>query len=144
RISVQDQSVRIAGSAAEIAGIAVQHVQGNIEPRPEGGSLLKLELDAATQADAGLRFLRETPVRDNIGSMLDDWEAEGPVRLDVELGFGLGAASGRPAVAVRATADGPSLNLRHRALRVDDITGLLHYTREAGLQARGLWAPLFG
>lgn len=144
RVSIQDQKVEIEGGDALIAGITAQQVQGVIKPLPEGGSLLDLDIKAAAPLDAGLRFLRETPVRQYLGGVLDNWQAQGTLDLDVALAIGLGAEPGPPGVTVHATTDGSTLHLQDYALQLENIVGALDYTREAGLQATDLAATLFG
>src|SRR5690606_5182746 len=144
RVLVRDETVAIEGADADIAGIRASAVRGNIERRPEGGSLLNLDIAATAPFGTGLDFLRDTPLRERVGSVLDDWRGGGELALSVDLGIGLGGEPLEPRVAVQAALANESLYLPVRSLQVDGISGELLFTSEEGLQARDLEARLFG
>lgn len=144
RVLVRDETVAIEGADADIAGIRASAVRGNIERRPEGGSLLNLDIAATAPFGTGLDFLRDTPLRERVGNVLDDWRGDGELALSVDLGIGLGGEPLEPRVAVQAALANESLYLPVRSLQVDGISGELLFTSEEGLQARDLEARLFG
>jgi uncharacterized protein YhdP len=143
-VFVSDRHTDVLSTQATIAGIEASQVQANVRPLEEGGSLLDLKVNATVETATGLDFLRDTPVRAQVGSVLDGWEASGSLQLDLALQQGLGGASRAQELQVEARAMGGTLDIAPFQLEIAELDGVVHYRNESGLQAQDLQALLFG
>ncbi|HHX82849.1 MAG TPA: TIGR02099 family protein, partial [Pseudomonadaceae bacterium] len=142
-VKVQDRSVQVGSAGASISGIEAHRVDAGIEPLEAGGSLLTLQIDAAASTELGIRFLRESPIRNSIGSLLDDWAATGALDLQVGLAIPLGTDELSQSVEVRVVSDNSSLYLQDQHLAISAIDGEVRYDSSRGLNADSLTARLF-
>lgn len=161
-VFVRDGHVDVRTQTARIAGMALNPSVGIVAPLPAGGSLLTVRGTASTDTGAGLAFLRESPVRDAIGPVIDTWLASGAIDVDVALDIPLGdntaerederVVDGRvidvpvidaPVIDVRVQSNGSELVLSNYALTIDDIRGLVRYNSATGLSAENVDARMF-
>ena len=142
-VNIQDQAVQIGSPGARISGIEARQVDASIEPLEAGGSLLSLQIDASTSTDLGIRFLRESPIRDSVGSLLDDWSASGALDLQVGLAIPLGANDLSQSVDVKVQSHHSRLYLQEQQLEISAIDGEVRYDSSSGLHAEALAARLF-
>ncbi|HEY0962707.1 MAG TPA: YhdP family protein [Pseudomonadales bacterium] len=161
-VTVRDGHVDVRTQTASIAGMALNPSTGTVVPQPEGGSLLRVRGTASTDTGTGLAFLRESPVREAIGPVIDTWLASGAIDVDVALDIPLGmraaASAGEavneapvidapvidaPVIDVRVQSNGSQLVLSNYALTIDEIHGLVRYHSTSGLAADDLDARMF-
>jgi uncharacterized protein (TIGR02099 family) len=146
-VFVSDGHVDVHTQTASIAGMALNPSNATVTPLPGGGSLLAVRGTASTDTGAGLAFLRESPVRDAIGPVIDTWLASGAIDVDVALDIPLGdnaaAREDERVIDVNVRSNGSELVLSDYALTIDDIRGLVRYNSATGLSARDVDARLF-
>ena len=142
-VLVRDQFTDVVSSEASIAGINATQVHAQIRPFAGGGSLLDLQVEALAETSAGLDFLRNTPVSQHVGGVLDGWEGEGNLQVDVSLQQPLGGAQREQSLEVQARAMGSSLRITPYQLDIAGLDGVVRYTNDSGLQADGLQGRLF-
>lgn len=142
-IVVQDQYTDVVSSEASIAGINATAVQASVRPLAAGGSLLSLDVTALADTATGLDFLRNTPVRAQVGAALDAWTASGNLEIDVQLRQPLGGAAMEQELQVTTRAMGSELDIVPYQLQVSGLTGVIRYDHTQGLHAEGLSGRLF-
>lgn len=143
-VLVSDQHTDVVATAATIAGIEASRVAARVRPAGAGGSLLDLQVTALADAGRGLDFLRQTPVREQVGSALDDWQGSGELLLQVGLQQPLGNNPAAQQLQVSAQTRNAVLDIRPYQLVFAGLDGEIGYSHDAGLQAGQLQAQLFG
>lgn len=143
-VLVHDQYTDVVSSEASIAGINATQVHAQVRPFAGGGSLLDLQVEALAETEAGLDFLRNTPVSAYLGGTLDGWTGTGNLQVNVALQQPLGGAARDQTLEVQARAMDSGLRITPYQLDLDGLDGVISYRNDAGLQAADLQARLFG
>ena len=143
-VLVRDQHTDVVSSEASIAGINATQASARVRPLAGGGSLLDLRVEAVAEAGAGLDFLRNTPVRQQLGAVLDGWEGEGNLQMDLTLQQPLGGTELNQTLEVRVRTLDSSLHISPYQLDLTRLDGVAIYRNDNGLQASNLRARLFG
>lgn len=107
---------------------------------------LDLELNAQLSGPGkdGMRFLRETPLRESVGDVFDEWVVQNSLTGNLTLQLPLsGNVEGGYQRLAMALAPG-RLNLTELGLEFSDVSGDLVYDSKAGLSSRKLQGELWG
>jgi len=142
-VNVDNNNVDVEAASAEIEGITLDNTLAVVRPNPESGSWLSVTGDAAASTSLGLAFLRNTPVRNDIGDFIDDWQGEGNVQVDIELGIPLNSPDQQTEVLVNVLSDKSTLTIPEYALAITDLRGRIVFDSEEGLSASALSGNLF-
>ncbi len=146
-VVVRDGNVVVRTQAASIAGMTLDPAIGTVTAQPTGGSLLTVRGTANTDTGSGLAFLRESPVRNAIGPVIDTWQATGQIGVDIALDIPLGENAAQRqderVIDVKVQSTGSELALTDYALTIGDINGLVRYHSASGLSASALSARMF-
>lgn len=144
RVKVENLDVYVTSESAEIANIALGSTRAEVRPISGAtGSWLTVDTQAVTAGNAGLDFLRQSPIRATVGSYLDSWQLEGEVDLDVQLGIPLNNSELENDIQVTALTLGNTLYIPEYDLNFNGVRGPINFSSEQGLQANGLSASLF-
>lgn len=141
---VDDEELLVQSpSARTFRQIATRDVE--VAMHHEGdGSWLTVRGDVAAQDDDVLRLLRESPLREKVGAVIDQWGWRGPVDARLDLGFALGDAGRAQELRVDTELQGGELLLADQSLRLTGVRGPLRYRSESGLQSPGIAASWYG
>lgn len=142
-VVIRDDQVDISSQHARIAGITLDPSTATLRPVEGGGSLLRVQGTASSNTDTGLAFLRETPVRSELGAFMDKWQASGRIDAKIALALPLGASPALREIAVDVRSHNSMLVLPDYALTLADVSGDIHYRLDTGLSADALSATLF-
>jgi uncharacterized protein (TIGR02099 family) len=142
-VLVRDQYTDVSSSEASIAGINATQVQAQVRPFAGGGSLLDLRVEALAETGVGLDFLRDTPVKQQVGSALDGWGGEGNLQVNLALQQPLGGAAREQSLEVLARAMDSTLRITPYQLDIAGLNGVVRYRNDSGLQAEQLQGRLF-
>lgn len=89
-------------------------------------------------AQNALRFLKETPIRSQLGSFIEDWHASGKVSGVVSVHVPLNDTAPPVDVAAEITLKGAQLALPSQNLEFNDLGGEVSYTTASGVQSDNL------
>lgn len=143
-VRVDNNEVDVSSEGALIAGIRLGAGTAQIRPlQNASGAWLSVETRALADGNVGLNFLRETPVRQTVGNFMDDWQLDGDLDLDINLGIPLNNTTLDNDIQIDAITAGNSLRIPEYYLSFNDIYGPLSFTSSEGLRANGLSARLF-
>ena len=143
-VRVDNNAVDVSTEAAQIANIRLGTGTAQIRPiQGSSGAWLSVDTRALAEGNVGLNFIRETPVRQTVGDFLDDWQLDGNVNLEIDLGIPLNNPGLENEIQVQAIMAGNSLRIPEYDLGFNDIYGPLSFTSTEGLRANGLSARLF-
>jgi len=110
-----------------------------VAPNPVGkGSLLGIRGQVTGPADDGLRVLRESPLRDVLGSTFDSWSLDGQMAVDLTLSIPLEKGAPGELQQVSVDLSAADLDMENLRLSVDQLAGRIDYSNQAGLSATGL------
>jgi uncharacterized protein (TIGR02099 family) len=144
-VQVDNNDVDVSSDSAEIAAIELGATSAEVRPiSGAAGAWLSVETEAVTDGNVGLDFLRQSPTRNTIGSYLDNWQLEGDLDVDVQLGIPLNNSGLENDIRVTAIALGNTLEIPEYDLSFSGIRGPINFSNSSGLQATGLSASLFG
>jgi len=142
-ITQDNTSVDVIADTAEIEGIRLGRTLGTVRPLPEGASWLAFQGSATTTTQLGMAFLRNTPVRNDIGDFIDDWRGEGNIQVDINLGIPLNSPDRDTSVQVNVLSNVSTLTIPEYALSIDQLRGRVVYDSARGLSASALSGRLF-
>ena len=143
-VVVRDEKVDVYASEALIDGIMLDSgVRSITRPAPQGGSVVKVVGTADTDTATGLAFLKNSPVREQTGDFMDNWEGSGNLNIDIGLSIPIGANTADPDVSVVVNSSGSALFLPDYQLGISAINGNVIYNSHDGLGAEAVSASLF-
>ncbi|MES2626398.1 MAG: YhdP family protein [Pseudomonadota bacterium] len=142
-VEAREADVDVMTTKGRISGINLQPTTATVRPVATGGSLVTVIGAAATDTATGLEFLRTTPLHDNIGSFLDNWQSFGNLAIGLNLAIPLGINSDPDRIDVSVQSTGSELVMPDYDLVINDINGEITYNNLAGLNATALTARLF-
>jgi uncharacterized protein (TIGR02099 family) len=120
-----------------------------VEVYEKGGSKKRyLAIDAGIDGPLrdALSILRESPLRNQVGPVLDDWQAEGRMTAMLDLDIPLKGLTREEAgdINVDVVLEGNSLAIPEQKLIFDSLRGTVRYSGERGLFADNLQAQWLG
>ena len=139
----ENNNVDVTATSAAIEGINLGSTTATVRPAEEGGMWLSLQGSASTRTDLGMAFLRNTPVRNNIGDFIDDWRGEGNIDVDINLGIPLNNPERRTDVMVNVVSNMSTLTIPAYSLAIEQLRGRVVYDSDTGLSANALSGQLF-
>ena len=142
-VVVNNNEVDVEAEHAMIQQMALATTRAEVRPDPEGGSWISLQSSADTSTALGLDFLKTTPVRNNIGSFIDDWEGQGSLHVDINLGIPINNPARETDVLVNVLSNLSTLSIPDYSLSIDELRGRVIYNSENGLSASALSGQLF-
>ncbi len=143
-VVVDNTDVSGRAEAATIAGVPVRDIRfRTIEVAGNSKPLLAVTATAATEVSRALGVLAQSPLRRRV-EPLHDWQAEGPVRVALDLRIPL--SKQRTGEHYRVAAKLADAALTHRAsgLKFERIRGDLSFSDVDGLAATGLASRFWG
>lgn len=142
-VEARDADVDVSTTAGSIAGMQLQPTTATVRPVATGGSLVTVHGAATADTATGLDFLRTTPVHDNIGTFLDNWQSSGSLDIGLELAIPLGANPDPDNIDIVVQSTGSEIFMPDYALGIGAINGEVTYSNTKGLNATALSARLF-
>ena len=135
----------------EFLGAKLQGGQVLVVVPDSGPAILDIDVLASGSSESGMRALRETPLREDIGGVVDEFNSSGGklevnLALDIPLAEDPAVKSG--AVETKVNADinvtGAAVEMPSNSLYVDNANGVLNFNLVDGLTAKKLEGEIFG
>jgi uncharacterized protein (TIGR02099 family) len=154
-VKVDNNEVDVSAESALIEGIPLGNTEATVRPRAQGGSWLSVEGSSETSTDLGMAFLRNTPVRNDIGDFIDEWQGEGNIQVDIQLGIPLNNSEQSAEqsaeqseeqstdVFVNVFSNTSKLTIPEYSLSIEELRGNVVYDSDSGLSANALSGMLF-
>jgi uncharacterized protein (TIGR02099 family) len=147
-VKVDNTDVDVSAESALIEEILLENTVATVRPAEQGGTWLSVEGSAETSTEKGLAFLRNTPVRNDIGDFIDEWQGEGNIEIDMQLGIPLNNSDEQNEVQgidvlVNVFSNTSKLTIPEYSLSVDELRGNIVYDSDSGLSANALSGMLF-
>lgn len=95
-------------------------------------------------AKQGIRYLQDTPLRDQLGGAFDPWSASGVMNADLFVQLALSENSQSPHIRLQTDLHGVDLNIDDLQLNFENIKGSLIYDSQTGLRSNNMQARTFG
>ncbi|AWF82417.1 TIGR02099 family protein [Microbulbifer sp. A4B17] len=144
RLLLDDDTVRVNADRAKLWNMDAGNIHVAVIPQAGGGSRLDVQTDVTGPAADGLRLLRESPLRDHLGTAFDDWTLNGQLDGAVSLTLPLGQASIEPKQQVELNLNRAALELEGLRLNTTELRGLVKYDTRSGLEGTRLDGKLWG
>ena len=142
-LAIDDGEVAVAAPRARLWNMQARELQVAVTPQ-EQGSRLDVRAELSGPAADGLRLLRESPLRDQLGNAFDDWALAGQISGQLHLTQGLGGAAVAPVQQVDLFLEEGELALENLKLQFDALNGSVHYSSHTGLAGTALRGRLWG
>ncbi|MFK7732015.1 MAG: YhdP family protein [Pseudomonadales bacterium] len=142
-VFVDDANVLVEASEARVSGLAMQSAVVRYVPAANlKGGTVKLKSSLNGELDAALELCRDSPIREQLGSALDDWAATGRIsgRLSTDIPIGLDKSF---SVDLRARLHEAQLDNEQINIQFNDVNGPLRYSSSKGLHSAGLVGTLW-
>jgi len=104
-----------------------------------------LTVNGQLQGDAaeGVRYLQDTPLRDQMSGTFDSWRAKGDMHADLFVQLPM-SGEGNPHIRLQTDFQGVDLAIEDLKLEFSDSKGSLIYDSKVGISSEGLSAKTFG
>jgi len=147
RLLVKDATVLASIDSAKAYDSRVEYAEVESNPRSDApGSLLKITGSIQGPASDGIRVLRESVLRQYIGSNMDSWFLIGDMHAGLDLAIPIGTGEEKPQGAyqqVNIDLKAPSFELQNLNLQLSDVAGRIRYDSNTGIASDNLTAVLF-
>ncbi|MBB3047121.1 uncharacterized protein (TIGR02099 family) [Litorivivens lipolytica] len=104
---------------------------------------LAVKAKAAAPLPSALRVVRESALRNQVGSTFDEWAGRGSVEAVLDLNIPL-TPNREPVARVHANIDAKQVELQNLRLKLEDLRGPLVFDSSTGLNGRDIQATVFG
>ncbi|WP_295798719.1 YhdP family protein [uncultured Microbulbifer sp.] len=141
-LAINDAEVVVNAPRARLWNIDASALRVTVAPQ-QRGSRLDVRADLSGPAADGLRLLRESPLREQLGSAFDDWALGGRLDGELRLTQGLGGAAIAPQQQVDLSLSEAQLALENLRLEFQSLNGEVHYSSDAGLTGTALTGRLW-
>ncbi|MCY3620586.1 MAG: DUF3971 domain-containing protein [Gammaproteobacteria bacterium] len=140
----------VGGNGARLSGSArvFDTDVGDIDLRvPPSGDQMALRLRSRADASQLLHFVRNSPIRDGMPFLSDDWAGDGPVVVAADMVLPLAAAEdedpGPRDLRLEFDLEGTHIDLADLGLRFDDLNDRVSYVWPNSLSSERLTGTLF-
>ncbi|WP_444943690.1 YhdP family protein [Microbulbifer sp. ZKSA006] len=144
RLLLDDDRVRVNADRAKLWNMDAGDIQVAVTPQANGGSRLDVQTHVVGPAADGLRLLRESPLRDHLGSAFDDWALSGQLDGAVSLTLPLGRAAVMSKQQIELNLSRGGLQLEGLRLDTTALNGRVKYDSSTGLEGTRLTGKLWG
>lgn len=143
QVLIDDEEARIdVAKAATLGQTAIEHAV--VEVDAKAGRLV-VGANVASADDDVLAVLTESPLQEQLGTVLQGWHWRGQATAELSLNLPLRHDAGKPVIVVDAKLASGQLRLEPAAnLIVENVQGPLNYSSSGGLTSPGLTGRIFG
>ncbi|GAA5316990.1 MAG: YhdP family protein [Candidatus Pelagadaptatus aseana] len=136
---VDDRNLYGAVAKAGLMGSQLTAAEVSMMPNPSGvGSLLNITGNLRGPAQDLLTVLTETPLQKALGDGFSQWQMQGDMKAQLQLGIPLTAGQPGMTQDIAVTLRDVDLAMQDTGLTVESLSGDLHYSDKAGLAAKQL------
>ncbi|WP_444910303.1 YhdP family protein [Microbulbifer sp. TRSA005] len=143
-LRLDDGNVSVSADKARVWGVDANKVLVEVTPQKDKGSRLDVTAQLQGPAADGLRLLRESPLRKQLGNAFDEWLLSGDIRGQLNLTQPLGGASVSPAQRVELQLSRGDLQLQNLRLHAEALAGDVIFDSDTGLEGTELKGQLWG
>ena len=142
-LGINDRDVLVVAPRARLWNVDGANVSVRLSPETTG-SRLDVRAELAGPATDGLKILRESPLRDRLGSAFDSWVLDGAMRGTLQLSQPLGGADFEPSQQIDLALSDASLSLQNLNLDFEQLSGNVRYHSRDGLKGSRFRGQLWG
>lgn len=116
-----------------------------VKLRPEGDNThLHVAGRLTGEAQQGLRYFTETPLKKVVKNAFDQWQAEGDLNVSMVLDMPLGEEGSEPNINLDAHFTDANLYLGELKLQLEKLNGILNFNSQHGITANQISGSVFG
>ncbi|MBN8432322.1 TIGR02099 family protein [Microbulbifer salipaludis] len=142
-LGINDREVLVVAPSAKLWDVSGANVSVRISPEPTG-SRLDVRAELAGPAADGLKILRESPLRERLGTAFDSWDLGGTMQGTLQLSQPLGGADFAPSQQVDVALSDAHLTLQNLNLDIHGLDGNVRYHSSDGLKGSRFRGRLWG
>ncbi|HEY8570773.1 YhdP family protein [Microbulbifer sp.] len=142
-LGINDRDVLVAAPRARLWHVDGANVAVRVSPQ-QTGSRLDVRAELAGPAADGLKLLRESPLRDKLGSAFDSWKLGGDMQGTLRIVQPLGGADFAPSQQIDLQLSDAQLTLQNLNLDIEHLNGNVRYHSVDGLAGSAFRGQLWG
>ncbi|MFA0811355.1 YhdP family protein [Microbulbifer epialgicus] len=133
RLLINDGKVSVGAERAKLWNIDARDIFVGISPLSGKGSRLDVQAQLSGPAADGLRLLRESPLRQQLGNTFDEWRLGGQINGQLNLIQALGGGDVASSQRVAMKLNRGELELQNLRLHARELSGDIVYDSSEGL-----------
>ena len=143
-VAIDNVNVDVNTTRANMFGLDIAAAEADVRSLPDGGMWLSVNTSASGAASDALRIVNESSINDWVGGIFSNWELEGNITAELQLGIPLDAAEVQPDVDIKVKLADSTLLIPEYRVEFEKLSGPLHYHSEKGIASDGIQAQLLG
>jgi len=145
RLNLDNNDLDISVKEASLLGNSVYDAKIHlVNQTPSSEAAISIEGSAAGDAASAMTLIKNSPIKQHIGSAFDLWDVSGGVSAKVELLIPLSAKSQNFSHKIDVAFSKAKVHMPDIQLDIDDINGELHYQTELGVFTEKLSGTIWG
>ncbi len=141
-VAVSQESAKIHADTGRLLDLEFDRLDASWRKQDEN-NVVNIQSHVRGSAADGIRLLTDTPIREALFDLIDDFVADGAIEADVGLEIPLGGDQ-QPRVDLSLRATEVQLGIPSLDLQFSQIGGQFSYRTESGINSQGASASLFG
>ena len=125
------------------ASIDDGNMSGVVSWNEKSKQRLSVQADIQSSAQSALRFVENSPLKEQVGDTFSDWQVEGGVAIELDLLFGLGEGDNFSSQLAEINLSDNRLYLPQQNLAINNAKGAIFYSSENGFSSSELNGLLF-
>lgn len=142
-VMVNDGNVDVEVTQARLLDTKIDKAYVKVATNQQDKLILGVTGEATTDMATGLRWFKETPIRDAVAGSLDQWQGQGAVKARLNIQVPLDDQDKEIVVEIQSTVDDVQLDLQDVNLQVNQVNGKIDFSLKDGLFAEKITAQLF-
>lgn len=104
---------------------------------------LKVEGMLTGDTQAGLLFLKQSPIQKKIGDWINDAQGEGPIQVKLNIDVPLAKSQLETHIGVDVALEKSALSLKSIGLNINNVNGMVNFNSSKGLTAKKVTGKVF-
>ncbi len=141
QVNLADNTTRVTARAANMMNLDLKDIEVDLKPYQDG-NLLTVSSAISGPTSDGLSILQDTPLRDTMFDLIDDFKASGELTATLGLRIHL-LQEAQNAIDLDISTENSGLTIPSLDIAFDQIKGNFNYSSATGLSAKSVQATLF-
>ncbi len=142
-VSTDDSVIDVELKSGRSLGLGLSSMSGTVRPDEDLDNWLQIESGVGGATAAGLNYLQQAPISEEVKAAFADWQAVGDFSGEINVRMPLGDSSPNTSIHLDIDLEDNHINIPSYALELDQVSGPVRFDSFAGLEYSELQARLF-
>lgn len=143
QVITDDDNIDISASSGGSLDLSLHRTTARIRKEANDENWLRIDGEASGLTDAGLHYLQEAPLGDNLKNTFARWRVDGEFSASIGIDIPLHRAADRPDLRLQLQLLENELDIAEFELKLESINGPIIFDTETGLESTSLTGRLF-